>query len=214
MSFNLSPFELATASVSLFGALQKPEEFAPLLALLYEKQPKTILEIGVGNCGSTWAFSKLPSVEHIICLDLPSGPWGGSEKSLTEQRLEYIQAHSKAKIYYIAGNSQNAECLKEVEKTLQITNDKGGVQKAIDFLLIDGDHSYAGCKTDYLTYSPLVTSGGLIAFHDIAPHAPDTGCEVEKFWEEVKASGIPEDKYSEFIQQTEPSWGGLGVVQW
>jgi len=27
---------------------------------------------------------------------------------------------------------------------------------------------------------PLVRKGGIIAFHDIVPHSPETGCEVSK----------------------------------
>ena len=42
--------------------------------------------------------------------------------------------------------------------------------RSIDFLLIDGDHSYEGVKRDWELYEPLVTPGGLIAFHDILRH--------------------------------------------
>ncbi len=35
-----------------------------------------------------------------------------------------------------------------------------------DFLFIDADHSYEGCKADFVAWSPLVRSGGEIAFHD------------------------------------------------
>lgn len=208
--FNLTPYEVAASAVHMHGALQKVEEFAPLIALLEVSKPKIVVEIGVGNCGSTWAFSKLPSVEVLIAIDLPSGPWGGSDKSLTEQRLHYIQAHSKAKILFIAGNSQSSECLDSVNKALQEVQ----AEWKIDFLFIDGDHSYNGVKTDFLTYSPLVSKPGLIGFHDIAEHPVETGCEVKKFWDEIKASGIPPEDYSEFMQVTEPSWGGIGVIKW
>jgi cephalosporin hydroxylase len=36
----------------------------------------------------------------------------------------------------------------------------------VDFLWIDGDHTYEGCKADYENYSPLVVPGGLIGIHD------------------------------------------------
>ena len=36
----------------------------------------------------------------------------------------------------------------------------------ITFLFIDGDHSYEGCKADFEAWSPLVKSGGEVAFHD------------------------------------------------
>ena len=46
----------------------------------------------------------------------------------------------------------------------------GGAE--LDFLFIDGDHSYAGVKQDFEKYSGYVKRGGLIAFHDIRPQAP------------------------------------------
>ena len=38
--------------------------------------------------------------------------------------------------------------------------------QVFNFLFIDADHSYAGCKADFEAWSPLVRSGGEIAFHD------------------------------------------------
>ena len=37
---------------------------------------------------------------------------------------------------------------------------------SIDFLFIDGDHSYEGCKRDFAEWHSFVGSGGLVAFHD------------------------------------------------
>jgi len=44
----------------------------------------------------------------------------------------------------------------------------------LDFLFIDGDHTYEGVKRDFEMYSPLVRNGGIIAFHDIVKHPPET----------------------------------------
>lgn len=38
----------------------------------------------------------------------------------------------------------------------------------IDFLFIDGDHSYDGVKHDFEAFSPWLTDGALVAFHDSA----------------------------------------------
>lgn len=38
--------------------------------------------------------------------------------------------------------------------------------KEIDFLFIDGNHSFAHCKQDFELWIPFVKRGGLIAFHD------------------------------------------------
>ena len=81
----------------------------------------------------------------------------------------------------------------------------------LDFLFIDGDHSYEGVLCDFMTYSPLVRTGGLIAFHDICEHPAEAKCEVKKFWDELKGKIDPEH-YSEFIAEP-TNWGGIGVVR-
>jgi len=40
------------------------------------------------------------------------------------------------------------------------------MSKKIDFLFIDGDHNYIGCKSDWDNYSPFLVRGSLVAFHD------------------------------------------------
>lgn len=39
-------------------------------------------------------------------------------------------------------------------------------EKQIDFLFIDGDHSYESCKNDWDLYGPLLKNGAIVAFHD------------------------------------------------
>ena len=36
----------------------------------------------------------------------------------------------------------------------------------IDFLFIDGDHSYEGIQADWEAWSPLISHDGIVAFHD------------------------------------------------
>lgn len=40
----------------------------------------------------------------------------------------------------------------------------------IDFLYVDGDHSYEGCKADLIGWSPHVRPGGIILGHDYETH--------------------------------------------
>jgi predicted O-methyltransferase YrrM len=40
------------------------------------------------------------------------------------------------------------------------------VSEEIDFIFIDGDHSYKGLKLDWEMWLPKVKSGGIIALHD------------------------------------------------
>lgn len=42
-----------------------------------------------------------------------------------------------------------------------------GFDRAIDFLFVDGDHSYEGVKLDVDSWFDKVKPGGIVAFHDI-----------------------------------------------
>ena len=45
-----------------------------------------------------------------------------------------------------------------------------GWNKPIEFLWIDGDHSYEGAKLDFDLWSPFLVDGGVVAFHDSNDH--------------------------------------------
>jgi predicted O-methyltransferase YrrM len=86
----------------------------------------------------------------------------------------------------------------------------------LDFLFIDGDHSYSGVRQDWQMYSPFVTAGSLIAFHDIVPdHALRFGIQTEhdaggvhEFWREIKLS-FP---HHEFVEDPSQNGYGIGVI--
>ena len=57
-------------------------------------------------------------------------------------------------------------------------------------------------------YSPLVRSGGLIAFHDIVKKQPIPQNQVYYFWEELKKT----EEYQEFIHDPDQTGYGIGLV--
>jgi predicted O-methyltransferase YrrM len=77
----------------------------------------------------------------------------------------------------------------------------------LDFLFIDGDHSYQGVKRDFEMYKSLVNKGGIIALHDIV-QAKDSRVGVPRFWAEIKS------KYNttEIVNNRSQGWAGIGVV--
>ncbi len=60
---------------------------------------------------------------------------------------------------------------------------------AIDFVFIDGDHSYAACKADIAAWAPFVGRGGIMAFHDFGSRA--TGV-TQAIFEEIKLGRFAE----------------------
>lgn len=109
-------------------------------------------------------------------------------------------ASQRQKIHLIQADSHNPSTIKVVKDILY--------GRKIDFLFIDGDHSYEGVKKDFQVYGKFVKHGGIIAFHDIVLHPPETGCEVNNFWLEVS------DKYKtlEIIKNRNQKWAGIGII--
>lgn len=83
---------------------------------------------------------------------------------------------------YIIGNSKDPEIISQVDD--------------IDFLFIDGDHSYEGVSQDFHLWVPKVRKGGLIALHDIkGANINGDKYGVKRFWEEIKENYTTEEKY-------------------
>jgi predicted O-methyltransferase YrrM len=59
----------------------------------------------------------------------------------------------------------------------------------IDFIFIDGDHSYDACKADIVAWAPYVKRGGVIAFHDFGSRAEGV---TRAIFEETKAGRFAE----------------------
>jgi predicted O-methyltransferase YrrM len=59
----------------------------------------------------------------------------------------------------------------------------------IDFVFIDGDHSYEACQADIAAWAPYVKRGGTIAFHDFGSRADGV---TRAIFEEIKAGRFAE----------------------
>ena len=84
--------------------------------------------------------------------------------------------------------------------------------RQIDFLFIDGDHTYEGVKQDFQMYSPLVRKGGVVAFHDVVEHDlahdPTGTCKVDVFWREIKQNY----RNKEILVEENQKCAGIGVL--
>jgi len=67
---------------------------------------------------------------------------------------------------------------------------------SLDWVHIDGDHTYDGIKADYDTWMPKVRTGGVISFHDYG----NNGFGVSEF---INGLGIP------FHLTTDDFWEGI-----
>jgi len=187
-------------SAKIIQPAQQKDEIAQLLRILKEISPKVILEIGTAQGGTLYLFSKIADPKAIlISIDLPKGKFGGG---YPKWKIPLYKSFAKKnqKIYLIRGDSHHQGTLEKVNKILN--------GRKLDFLFIDGDHTYEGVKKDFEMYSSLVKSDTIIAFHDIVVHPLETGCEVSRFWSEIKGRY----NYIEIIKDQNQNWAGIGLL--
>jgi len=182
-----------------FWIKQEYTEILSLCETVAARKPKTILEIGTAQGGSLFLFTKLADPNAtIISVDLPKGDFGGGYESYKGDFYKSFVSGEQT-MHLLREDSHSEETLKKVKAILG--------NNTVDFLFIDGDHTYAGVKADFNLYSTLVNPKGLIGFHDIV--ASTNGCEVFQFWNETKSKY---KKHTEFVNDPNQPFCGIGLV--
>jgi len=151
--------------------IQNIDELWWLMGKVKRVNPKVIVEIGVEFGGTFTIWGNLLPVDGLLVGVECSRE---KEKTLTENRKSI-----GCENHLIFADSHNKSTKRRVEELL--------AGKEVDFLFIDGDHTYRGVREDYRMYSPLVKAGGIIAFHDIN-HGYSNGelSGVAEFWHGLK----------------------------
>jgi hypothetical protein len=179
------------------NASQRADELLPFIALLKERGVTSYLEIGARH-GDTFyhVMRSLPRGSRGLAIDMPGGAWG------TIKSVQSLMA---------AVNDLDA-CGYEVS-TVMASSQLGctvtQARKLAPFgaILIDGDHRYAGVKSDWELYGQMAP---IVAFHDIVgdgqADAAGNKVEVPRLWSELKAG----HKTIEFVGPD--SLMGIGVV--
>jgi predicted O-methyltransferase YrrM len=186
------------------GANQKLSELTKLVRLLKRRRLDTVVEIGTARGGTFAAWCQLAQPDAVlVSIDLPGGAHGGG---YSEQDAAHFAARAKPaqSLHFLRADSHAPETKAELVALL--------AGRPVDFLMIDGDHTYEGVACDYEMYGPLVAPGGVIAFHDILPHPQVPDCQVDCFWAELRATR----EHREFTDPADErgwgQWGGIGVL--
>ena len=179
---------------------QVRSEIEELAKLIQAAAPQRSLEIGTNYGGTLFLLCTLsPPGARVISVDLPAGQFGGGYPR-RKIPLYRMFPRNGQQLHLIRGDSHSPETLACVERLL--AGDK------LDYLFIDGDHTYDGVKRDFEMYGPFVRGGGMIAFHDIAMHTKEESCAVDRFWNEIKQRF----HHREFIEDPKQGWAGIGVL--
>ena len=186
---------------SFIKPLQNRFEILKLLSILKKEKLKILLEIGTANGGNLFLFSKIADKNAIIVsIDLPQGPYGGGYSKI---KIPLFKSYTvlNQKLFLIRADSHKKSTQMRLNNILR--------KNQLDFLFIDGDHTYEGVKKDFEMYSPFVKENGIIAFHDIVIHNPKSNTHVNEFWNEIK-NDYP---FQELIYDEKQKAKGIGVLR-
>jgi cephalosporin hydroxylase len=190
---------LFSKEAALIQPWQFTEEMTGLAKEIEAIRPKVVVEIGTANGGTLFMACRLAAPDAtIVSIDLPGGAFGGG---FPDWKIPIYSSFASPgqKIHLLRGNSHSKEMFDQLTKILD--------GKKIDYLFIDGDHSYEGVKQDFITYKELTAPHAKIAFHDIVKHHDDD-CNVHKLWFELR------DQYphKEYVKDWNQKYFGIGVL--
>ncbi len=183
----------------VLGPHQKRSEIEKFLQFAADKSPKSALEIGMAQAGTSFLLKEaISSLTMLMGIDIYL------------HNVFILEAFNQrgCSLQFFEGSSTELIIKKGVVDTL--------AGRKLDLLFIDGDHSYDGVKADFQNYRDLVRDGGLIVFHDICEdfqtkygiHSGNYTGGVPQFWKEIKDSF----EHYEFVDKPDQDGFGIGCL--
>jgi predicted O-methyltransferase YrrM len=168
---------VVSRATSDFPALQNPTELRRFLDVVRARRPRVVVEIGTAAGGLFYSLARVAAPDAtLVAVDL-----------FPTQREDAVCDLLPA----FAARTQSVHVLRRSSLARSTRDELRAILPGpIDLLIVDGDHTYGGTKSDFEMYSPLVGPGGLVAMHDITvfPHNSGQDFETGVFWDELAAS--------------------------
>jgi predicted O-methyltransferase YrrM len=109
---------------------------------------RNIFEFGTFTGRSTYYFTRATPETRVTTLDLPPGPG----RTIPDVGLYFINSNREDRITQLLMDSRQF--------------DPTPYEKKMDFIFVDGDHSYEGVKNDTEKAFKMLSPGGAILWHD------------------------------------------------
>ena len=152
---------------------QTPAEIINTLKIVKRQNPKIILEIGSGTGGFLYLLSALLIRSNTTFITVDSWTEGTKYEKQYDTYLSTIDKlkkfYSKNQYIHIRGKSEDKRVISRLKEILK--NNK------IDFLFIDGNHTYQSVLSDWGNYRGFMSKNSIVAFHDIIEYK-----DVNKAW--------------------------------
>ena len=158
--------------------LHKNEEISAiaLVDIINDKAEASLIGAEIGVCfgWSTDLICRMvPNLSKIYAIDNYTSftDWNGTRLTCERQALIREYAHNKLSVH---AGKVDFRCISSKQFASSIND------KYLDFIFIDGDHSYAGVLQDLVMYWPKIKDGGIFAGHDAL--LPDVNRALRDFF--------------------------------
>lgn len=162
-----------------------------LLKLIPEDKPITAAEIGVWQGQTSMQLLKQRPDLRLYMVDRwkapsPEDSFYGTDKLSRYPQSVYDEALSKA-----VSAVRSVDPKAERHRILHLPSEEAAElipDQSLDFIFIDGDHSYDGCFRDLTLWVPKVKIGGIVSGHDYGrPEKGQVKEAVHDFFGDLKS---------------------------
>lgn len=176
------------------GIQQNREELNIFIDVLLKSDTKKCLEIGLGFFGSTH-FLWRHIYDKVITIEKNFERIREFGRNTKKFYGDWILNDGRSQFF--VGYSNDEKIIADVYSKVE----------DLDFLFIDGNHSYESVLCDFLLYYPLVKKGGIIGFHDTALSEDNIG--VPQLIAEIKTGKYTNGQRINVIDIVENKWSGI-----
>lgn len=171
--------------------MQVPAELEQMVALYRERRPERVLEIGSWDGGTLKVW-------------LENAPAGATIAAIDLNHRNYYAYHDWIRpsitLHLHVGSSLELDGFEFIRE-----------HAPYDWILVDGDHTEAGVRSDVGISLQVIRPGGLMLIHDITPAAGDATYPPGVVFAELQEQGYETWAYQDL---TPAPWSrGIGVVQ-
>ena len=144
--------------------------------LIRAVQPKTLVELGTHNGISLASFLSFIKYLDLDCTCFGIDNWDGDKHTGDFNENVYLAT----KLFFEQNFKYRSKLIKKNFDEALDDFDDG----TIDFLHIDGYHTYDAAKKDFTNWLPKMNKNSVILIHDIHEYKEDFG--VHFLWKEIK----------------------------
>jgi len=176
------------------GIQQNKEELEKFIDVLLNDNKGVCLEIGLGFFGSTH-FLWRQIYDKVITIEKNFERIREFGRNMKKYYDEWVLDDGRSQFF--VGYSNDEKIIADVYSKVE----------EIDFLFIDGNHSYESVLCDFILYYPLVKKGGIIGFHDTALSKDNLG--VPKLIAEIRTGKYTNGQRIDVKDIVENKWSGI-----